>query len=110
MREDLGVAPAAKRVSIGRKRVADVEVVVQLAVLNGPDVAALVRDRLMTAFDVHDAQAANAERDAWRRVRAAVVRAAVCHCVRHPIEDVRRDDGARLAADLNDTADPAHRL
>ena len=55
----------------------------------------------MAALDVDDAEPAHAERDAVGDVRAAVVRAAMGHHVRHPVEDVRRDApaGARRAAE-----------
>src|SRR5688500_10455585 len=62
----------------------------------------------MTALHVDDAEAAHPERDAGGPVSAAVVRAAVRHRVGHPVEHLRRDDLARLTADLDDTTDSAH--
>ena len=98
----------AKRWPVALELVAELVVVVELAVLDRPDRAVLVRERLVAALDVDDAQPPDAERDAGRRVRAAVVRAAVRHRVGHPVEDVGRDDPSRLAPDLDDSADPAH--
>ena len=108
VRQDLRVAAARERVTASLEAGADVLVVVELAVLDRPDVPVLARDRLVTARDVDDAEPSDAERDALREVRPAVVRAAMRHGVRHAVEDVRRHDGPRLAAHLNDSADSAH--
>ncbi len=108
VRDDLGVAAGLEPVPAARERCADVSVVVELAVLNGPDAPVLVGERLVTALDVDDAQATDAECDAVGGVGAAVVRPAMGHRVRHPVEDPRREHRARLAPQLNDSADPAH--
>ena len=54
VRDDLGVAPAAEAMAAPLEPRADVEVVVQLAVLHRPDAAGLVGERLVTALDVDD--------------------------------------------------------
>ena len=106
--QDLGVAAAPEDVTVGDEPGAHVLVVVELAVLHPPDVARLVRERLVTALDVHDAEPPDAEGDAVRLVGAAVVRAAVRHRVGHAVEDVGRNHLTWLTAELDDTADPAH--
>ena len=108
VRQDLRVAAAREGVTGRAEALADVEVVVELAVLHAPDLARLVRERLVATLDVDDAQPADAERDAVDLVRPAVVRPAMRHRVRHAVEHVRRDDLARLPADLNDSTDSAH--
>src|SRR5207244_7234362 len=102
-------APRAEDVSIAAQCGAHVVVVVELAVLDRPDVSVLVRERLVAGLDVDDAQAPRAEGDPRREMRAAVVRAAVRHRVGHPVQQLRRRNRARRAADLNDPTDPAHR-
>ena len=107
VRQDLGVAVAREAVA-AEELAADVLVVVELAVLDGPDGGVLVADRLVAAFHVDDAEPPDAERDSGLEVRAAVVRPAVRHGIGHPIEHVRLDHEARFAPDLNDSTDPAH--
>ena len=68
VREDLRVAAA--RETGGRRARAprrSVDVVVELAVLDRPDRSVLVRERLVAALDVDDAEAPRAERDPRRR-------------------------------------------
>ena len=108
MRQDLGVAPATEAVPARDELAANRVVVVQLAVLDRPDAFELVRERLMAAVDVDDAEAANAERDARSRVEPPVVRPAVCHHVRHAHDDVAVDERPLRAPDLGDAADTAH--
>ena len=64
----------------------------------------------MPALDVDDAQSADSERDAVREVKAAVVRSSVCHDVGHPPEPRLGEQRPWPAADLDDSADSAHRL
>jgi hypothetical protein len=87
--------------------------VVDLTVLNDPNRAVLVADRLVAAGDVDDAQAAITE-DRLRFVRrrltrdrhhAFIVRAAMAHRRAH-----RADERFRRvsAVELNETSDTAH--
>jgi hypothetical protein len=87
---------------------AQLQVVVELTVLDCPDPPVLVADRLVTALDVDDAEPADAECDPVDEVGAAVVGPAVGHDVGHPVERLGAHDRARVAADLNDTADSTH--
>ena len=94
-RRDAGGSPCRsgvrKRCPSRSQAVAQLVVVVELAVLDRPDRAVLVRERLVAALDVDDAQPARRRaRPRRRHVRAAVVRAAVRHRVGHPIEHLRR--------------------
>jgi hypothetical protein len=100
VRQDLGVAAGAESVPDRGQLPPDVEVVVQLPVLDGPDVARLVRDRLMPALHVDDAEPSDAEGDSVTKVRAAVVRPTVGHRVGHAVEDLGHDERSRLSADL----------
>ena len=110
VRQDLGVAAAREAVPAAPQVLTDRGVVVELAVLDRPDRAVLVREGLVPALDVDDAEAACTDRRARRDVRAAVVRATVRHRVGHAVEDVVRHDAPWLAPKLNNPANPAHRL
>ena len=61
----------------------DVRVVVDLAVERHPDVAGLIGQRLLSVLEVHDAQAAMAERGVRVAEHAAVVGAAMRDHVAH---------------------------
>ena len=108
MRKDFGVASAAKSMSRSLELAAQELMVVELAVLNRPHLAALVREGLVPALDVDDAEPAYAEGDSSIDVGSTVVRAAMSHDVGHPIERGRLDYRPRLPADLDDSADSAH--
>ena len=58
-------------------------VVVDLAVEDDPDRAVLVRDRLVAAVEIDDAEAAHAERDAVADVHTLIVGAAMRHGAAH---------------------------
>ena len=60
MRQDLGIAAAAETVALAHQVVAKRDVVVQLAVLNRDDRVVFVENRLMSPFDVHDRETADA--------------------------------------------------
>ena len=64
MRKDLGVAVGSERVPVSHELAPKLDVVVELPVLDRPDRVTLVRDGLVSAVDVDDAQAPHAERDA----------------------------------------------
>jgi hypothetical protein len=108
MRKHLGVAVRPEHVAVAQELCAHLVVVVELAVLDRPDVTCLVGQRLMPSLDVDDAQTSNAERDAVLLKDPAVVGSPVRHQIRHPVEAFRLDNGTRLAPHLNDSADPAH--
>ncbi len=108
MREDLRVATAAERVAVSAESVAKFAVVVQLPVLDRLDGPAFVRERLVASLDVDDAEPPDAECDSGLLENAAVVRATVRHGIGHVVEHARPEDPARIAPDLNGTADSAH--
>jgi hypothetical protein len=62
----------------------------------------------VSRLHIDDAQAAYAERDAVLRERPSIVRAAVRHEVRHPIEALGSDHLPRFSPHLHNSADPAH--
>ena len=110
VRQDLGVAAARKGVAAAPQVVTNRGVVVELAVLNGPDRAVLVRERLVSPLDVDDAEASRTDRGTRRHVRAVVVRAAVHHRVVHAVENVVRHYLPGLAVDLDHSANATHNL
>ena len=87
-----------------RELVAQLGVVVDLAVLDDDDAAVLVRDRLVAAGEVDDREAPRAERDLAVDVLAAAVGAAVDELGAHRAK--RLDVGVPVGA--RDPADPAH--
>jgi len=82
--------------------------VVELAVLDRPDLPFLIGDGLMAAGDVNYGEAAHAQGYARSEMGSAIVWTAVSHDVGHAVERLRRDDAPRLAVELNDSTDPAH--
>ena len=108
VREDLRVTGRAEPMTCGREVLAEGLLVVQLAVLDGHDRAALVRHRLMASYHVDDAQPAHTHRDTFVEVVAVVVRPAVKHRVGHPSQHVLVERYARGPPKLDRAADPAH--
>ena len=102
--EHLGVGVRAEGVAGALELVAQLGVVVDLAVLDDDDAAVLVRDRLVAAGEVDDREAPRAERDLAVDVLAAAVGAAVDELGAHRAK--RLDVGVPVAA--RDPADPAH--
>ena len=104
MDERLGVGVGAERVPGARELVAQLGVVVDLAVLDDDDAAVLVRDRLVAAGEVDDREAPRAERDLAVDVLAGAVGAAVDELGAHRAK--RLDVGVPVGG--RDPADPAH--
>src|SRR5829696_1048515 len=102
---DLGVAGRAEAVTASLERRAELEVVVDLAVLDDLNRAVLVSDRLVSAREVDDGEAARRQGDGAVDQRARTVRAAVpqrlVHCLERP-----GVDGASV--ERGESADPAH--
>ena len=106
--QDLRVATAPECMSSAHEAATQLLVVEQLAVLNGPDRVILVRERLMAALDVDDAEPTSGNRDARRAEASAVVGAAVHHRLGHALELSRHEQRTRRARDLYRPADAAH--
>src|SRR5436190_2147713 len=90
------------------EHVADLAMVVELPDLNRPDGLVLVRQRLVAAVDIHDAEAPDTQADSSLREQATIVRASVGHDVSHTEERVGSNRFARRSAHLDDAANPAH--
>ena len=90
MDEHLGVGVRAEGVPGALELVAQLGVVVDLAVLDDDDAAVLVRDRLVAAGEVDDREAPRAERDLAVDVLAGAVGAAVDELRRSSREAPRR--------------------
>src|SRR5688572_23530266 len=101
-----GVTAGLKRVAAALEIAAQLAVVVDLAVEDNPDRPVFVRDRLMTAFEVDDAQAAHAERHAIAEIDPFVVRTAVHDRGAHAA-DIRL--GYRGSIPAHDSGNAAHR-
>ena len=87
---------------------AQLEMVVELAVLRRPHGAVLVRERLVARGDVDDAETARADRDSRAGVDPAVVGPAVRHRVGHRLDVEVRSELAQRTGDLDDAADSTH--
>ncbi len=106
MHDRLGVRPGPIAVPRGFEHRPHGSVVVDLAVVRDPDAAVLVRQRLMPAGKVHDAEAAMGQRGLIVSVQAGAVRAAIR-------DDVAHHHGAPMlvllqAVGRDDPRDPAH--
>ena len=99
--KDFRVAAGGEAMSLRLEAGAQLAVIVDLAVEDDDESAVFVRDRLMAARHVDDAEPADAEADAVGEIEPFVVRTAVHHGPGHAAQD-GRVDGAK------DTADAAH--
>src|SRR5689334_21847908 len=103
MRDERRVAGAANLVSGGFELATELAEVVQLAVEDGDDVAAFVRDGLVAGVQVDDRQTAVAEHAAAVGLDGAVVGAAMYDRRVHGLDQPRV---GRVPAE--ESADPAH--
>src|SRR6185503_6252423 len=101
-------AAAREAMAAATKVVPYLGVVVELAVLDRPNAAVLVRERLVTTLDVDDAEPAGADSRARRDMRATIVRAAMRHRIGPPVEDAVSQDVPWLASDLDHSTNAAH--
>ena len=99
VRHELDVADAAKRVALRLELGAELAVVVELAVDDRDDVAALVRDRLVAGLEVDDREPPHREPGALAEPAALAVRTAVSQQL-----DRVEALGPRPAGDAEDSA------
>src|SRR5262249_8704977 len=104
--EHLRVGAGAEHVTAPLEIGPELLEVVDLAIAHDPEVLVLVRDRLMSAADVDDAEPPHAERDPRRDVATLVVRTAVLDDPADPGQDLAR--GLMLPAEADDAVDAAH--
>src|SRR4051812_9033235 len=83
-------------------------VVEDLSVLGGPHRLVLVRERLMSTFDVDDTESPNGECNARSAIDTAVVRPSVHNRVGHPLEHTCSKNAPRRASNLYRAADSTH--
>ncbi len=102
----LDVRPGAEAVPRASQLVAQLDVVVDLAIADDDHRSVLARDRLIACLEVDDRQAADAEPDSGRDVRALSVRSAVDERGRHSRDHGLFDRPVRIVR--RDPADPAH--
>ena len=102
---DLGVARRSEAMPAPFERRAQLEVVVDLAVLDDLNGAVLVPDGLVAAGEVDDGETARRQSDRAVDERARAVRAAVAQRLVHALERPRVD-GASV--ERGESADPAH--
>src|SRR5438094_3945856 len=107
VRDHFGVARGREAASGAPQLVAQLDVVVDLAVLHHRDGAAVDRDRLMPAGDVDDAQPRGRECRRWIDKCAAIVGAAVAQRGDHPLETVAV---GRTAVERYESSNPTHFL
>src|SRR5688572_9880579 len=105
MDDRLRVAVGLEDVAGAFEVAAQLPVVVDLAVEDDPDRAVLVRDRLLAAFEIDDAEAPHAERDAFADVDAFLIGAAVHDGPAHPADLLLED---RRAVPPHDTGNATH--
>ncbi len=108
MRQDLRVAPCSEGVSLRGELGSQGQVVVELAVLDSPDGLVLVRERLVSAGDVHDRESPGAECHSRRDHEPAVVGPTMCHEVGHGLEPTLFDHRPGGTPELDHAADSAH--
>src|SRR5215831_21062109 len=104
--DGFGVGTRAVGVTAGFELASDERVVVDLAVEDHPDVAALVGQGLLAVPEIHDAQASMAERGLSVAVDAAVVGSAMRDHVAHAGHPARRVEIELLGGD--EAGDAAH--
>ena len=89
--QHLGVRVRPERIAALEELGAELDVVVELAVVGDPELPVRRAQRLVAALDVDDRQAPVAETDVAEDLGAAIVGAAVRQHVRHPVEHARID-------------------
>src|SRR6266508_2649874 len=105
MDDGFGVAVRAEDVTVALEVAAQFAVVVDLAVEDDPDGAILVRDGLVAAIQVDDAEAPHADGDAVPDVHALIVGTAMHHCAAH-VANLVLEHGAAIPS--NDSGYAAH--
>lgn len=108
MYEHLAVAARLENVSLFFQAAADLGVVEDLAVMQGPHVPRLVAHRLVPVLGIDDGKAAHAERDARSMPYSTRIWPSVSKRMSHSEKGLRFQGRARLAPELNDSADAAH--
>ena len=106
--DHLGIATRREAVSVFEETCAQLEMVVELAVLSRPDRGVLVRERLVAGGHVDNAQAPGTDHDAEVRVNAAIIRPPMRHRVRHRLNVEVRCEFAQRTGDLDDATNSAH--
>jgi hypothetical protein len=101
VRDDLDVALAAEHVAPRRELGAELSIVVDLAVHDRDDVAALVLDRLVSRLQVDDREPPHRERAALERTASLAVRPAVT-------QELDRVERRRRAGPRVHAEDPTH--
>src|SRR5277367_244968 len=90
------VRACGELVSVAKQILAKFRIVVDFAVQHHPNAAVFIRNRLVTAGDIDDAQAPKTQPDARSRVNPFVIRASMNNCLRHPADEIFRDLSRRL--------------
>jgi hypothetical protein len=107
VQDGLGVAARGERPAARHQRLAQLDVVEDLAVEGHPQRAVRRGERLLAAREVDDRQPPVAERDAPFQVHAALVGAAVAHGLDHALQ--HRARGERALCQSKIAGDAAHR-
>ena len=107
MNDGLGVALGAEPMAVSHQLAMQFLVVVDLAVEDDPHGPVFVEHRLLSAFEIDDAEAPHAERDTVLDVNALLVGAAMHHHSTHRT-DLVLEDGLVVPAD--DSSDAAHKI
>ena len=106
MNDGLGVAARAVAVALPLEVGAQGCVVVDLSIECDPDAVVLVGERLMSAGEIDDGKAPEAEEGGRVGVKALVIGAAMAHAIGHATDGF----GAFLPRKIaEDSADTAHR-
>ncbi len=106
MDDAFGIRACRECVAAIDKLLTKFRVVVNLAIEHHPNPAVFVRDRLVSASNVYDAEPAEAEADSWSYVNTFVVRAAMNDRIGHSPHELLRD--LFSAFEFKDAADSAH--
>jgi hypothetical protein len=103
--DDLGIGIRRETMTLRLELGAQLEVVVDFAVVEDGDGAVFVEDRLMSAGKIDDRQAAHAERHGVLDEVARVVRSAMHHRIAHARDVLAR---GRLSSPRGNAGDAAH--
>src|ERR1051325_5917738 len=93
--DDLAIRTGFKAMPALNERITKLAIVIDFPVENHGDLATLVEQRLITGFEVNDAQTPDTKRNVWQFELTVAVRPAVVQALRHAFDTARIGDGLK---------------
>src|SRR5689334_19713243 len=104
MKDDLAVALRRKRVALREQRLPELDEIVDLSIEHQRERPVFVKERLVAAGDVDDAQPPHSEADALAQKKTGVVRPAMAESAGHRLQRRLVDGGGAAVKEAGDAA------